>query len=293
MNETTAYIRDSLQTLYPPEEIRSLTRRVIEYVCGLPLHEQMLRKDTQLSCAEKRRIREVVQRLEQSEPIQYIMGEVSFGGLSFEVNPSVLIPRPETEEWVEYLLQTETASGLRVLDIGTGSGCLAITLAKRLAGAKVTAIDISTEALATAERNALRNRVSVTFRQADMLAEPASAFPTFDLIVSNPPYVRHSEKAAMARNVLDYEPHQALFVPDGDPLLFHRRIAALARERLAENGALYVEINAACGELTTGMLREKGFHPVTLMRDMSGKDRFVTAHIPPKSLHGCILEFHS
>jgi release factor glutamine methyltransferase len=286
MNETTACIRESLQTLYSPEEIRSLTRQVIEYVCGLPFHEQILRKDKQFSCAEKRRIRAVVQRLEQSEPIQYITGEVSFGGLSFEVNPAVLIPRPETEEWAEYLLRTETAPKLRVLDIGTGSGCLAITLAKRLSGAAVMAIDISTEALATAQRNALRNRVSVSFRQADILAEPASAFPVFDLIVSNPPYVKDSEKAAMARNVLDYEPHQALFVPDSDPLLFHRRIACLARENLTQNGTLYVEINAADGELATGMLREKGFWPVKLMQDMCGKDRFVIAHIPPsKSLN--------
>ncbi|MDR1676272.1 MAG: peptide chain release factor N(5)-glutamine methyltransferase [Tannerella sp.] len=281
MNETTAYIRKSLQPLYPPEEIRSLTRRVVEYVCGLPLHEQMLRKDTQLSCVEKRRIREVAQRLARWEPLQYILGEVTFGGLSFEVNPSVLIPRPETEEWVEYLLGTETGAGLRVLDIGTGSGCVAITLAKRLTGAAVMALDISAEALATARRNAQQNRVSVSFRQADILTEPASSFPTFDLIVSNPPYVKDSEKAAMARNVLDYELHRALFVPDGDPLLFHRRIAGLAREKLAENGVLYLEINATCGELTAGMLREKGFHPVKLMQDMSGKDRFVIAHIPP------------
>jgi release factor glutamine methyltransferase len=281
MNETTAYIKESLQTLYPPEEVRSLTRRVIEHVCGLPLHEQILRKDKQLSCAEKRRVREVVRRLGQSEPIQYIVGEVCFAGLSFEVNPSVLIPRPETEEWVTYLLGTETAPGLRVLDIGTGSGCLAVTLAKRLAGAEVTALDISAEALAIARRNAQRNRVSINFLQADILTEPASAFPAFDWIVSNPPYVRDSEKAAMARNVLDYEPHQALFVPDGDPLLFHRRIADLAREKLAENGTLYVEINAACGELTVSMLREKGFHPVKLMQDMFGRDRFVVAQFPP------------
>lgn len=286
MNETISFIKESLQTLYPPEEVRSLTCRVIEYVCGLPLREQILRKDTQLSGAEKKRIREVVQRLEQSEPLQYITGEVSFGGLLFEVNPPVLIPRPETEEWVEHLLRTETAPGLRVLDIGTGSGCVAVTLAKRLTGAEVTAIDISAEALATAKRNARRNRVSVSFRRADILAEPAPDFPAFDLIVSNPPYVKDSEKAAMARNVLDYEPHEALFVPDGDPLLFHRRIAALAREKLTENGTLYVEINAACGELATGMLREKGFYPVELMQDLSGKDRFVIAHIPPsKSLN--------
>jgi release factor glutamine methyltransferase len=123
--------------------------------------------------------------------------------------------------------------------------------------------------------------VSVSFRQADILTEPASAFPAFDLIVSNPPYVRDGEKAAVARNVLDYEPHQALFVPDDDPLLFHRRIAGLAREKLTENGSLYVEINAACGELAVNMLREKGFHPVKLMQDMFGRDRFVVAHIPP------------
>ncbi|MDR3194204.1 MAG: peptide chain release factor N(5)-glutamine methyltransferase [Tannerella sp.] len=280
MNETVTYIKDTLQTLYPPDEIRSLTRWIMEYVCGLPLHEQILRKDRQLSGTEKTRIREMVQRLEQSEPLQYVLGEVLFHGLPFEVNPSVLIPRPETEELVAHILRTASRPDMRILDIGTGSGCIAVTLAKRLPGASVMAVDISEAALDTAKRNARRNRVAVCFRQMDILSEAASALPPFDLIVSNPPYVKESEKALMERNVLDFEPRQALFVPDDDPLLFYRRITGLAREKLAKNGSLHLEINEACGALAAQMLRDEGFRPVELLRDLSGKDRFIEARIP-------------
>jgi release factor glutamine methyltransferase len=277
MNETVAYMKDSLKSLYPPEEVRSLVRWIIEEVCGLSPGQQLLHKDTQLSVTEKERIRGIVQRLEKSEPVQYILGETTFYGLPFEVNPSVLIPRPETEELVAHILRTQTAPGRRVLDIGTGSGCIAVTLAKYLPEADVFALDISEAALATADRNARRNGVSVRFRQADMLSASAEAFPSFDLIVSNPPYVKESEKAGMHPNVLAYEPHPALFVPDDDPLLFYRRIAAFALEKLTENGTLYVEINASCGESAVNLLRGKGFRTVELLRDLSGKDRFLIA----------------
>ncbi|MDR3268915.1 MAG: peptide chain release factor N(5)-glutamine methyltransferase [Tannerella sp.] len=277
MNESAAYIRDSLKSLYPPEEIRSFSRRIMECVCGLSPVQQILRKDKQLSHTEKERIREIVQRLGKSEPIQYVLGETSFYGLVFEVNPSVLIPRPETEELVDHMLRTPTPAGMRVLDVGTGSGCIAVALAKRLTGATVFAVDISDAALETAKRNALRNGVSVQFMQADILSEPASSFPVFDRIVSNPPYVKESEKAGMHPNVLNYEPHQALFVPDDDPLLFYRRIATLAREKLTDNGSLFLEINAACGAIVVEMLHEKAFREIELMCDLSGKDRFVKA----------------
>ncbi|MDR3260580.1 MAG: peptide chain release factor N(5)-glutamine methyltransferase [Tannerella sp.] len=275
MNETTAYIYNTLQTLYPPEEIRSFTRWIIEHVCGLLPYQQILYKDKQLSGTEKDRIRRIVQRLGKSEPIQYVLGETLFYGLSFEVNPSVLIPRPETEELVGYMLRTQTRPGMRVLDIGTGSGCIAVALAKHLTGAEVFAVDISETALTTAARNARRNGVSIRFGQVDILSASAAPFPFFDLIVSNPPYVKESEKAGMRPNVLDYEPHQALFVPDDDPLVFYRRIAGFARKKLTENGALFFEINAACGAGAVEMLRGKGFREIELVRDLSGKDRFI------------------
>ena len=278
MHETTAYIKQTLQALYLPDEVRSLTRMLIEHVCGFPLHQQLLCKDTQLSRMQKSRIMASVQRLAESEPVQYVLGETLFHGWPFEVNTSTLIPRPETEELVALILQRVTAPGQRVLDIGTGSGCIAVTLAKCLPEAEVTAIDISGEALATAGRNARRNGVTVQFLQADiLLSAPADGFPAFDLMVSNPPYVRESEKAAMRPNVLNHEPHQALFVPDDDPLLFYRRIADVAQEKLADDGALFFEINEACGAVTVEMLRGKGFRTVTLSHDLSGRDRFIEA----------------
>jgi release factor glutamine methyltransferase len=277
MNETITYIQDTLKSLYPAEEIRSLTRWIMEKVCGFLPYQQILHKDMQLSRTEKEHIRRIVQRLGKSEPVQYVFGETEFYGLAFEVNPSVLIPRPETEELVGHILRACTAPGLHVLDIGTGSGCIAVALARHLREAEVTAVDISEAALATAQRNARRNGVAIRFEKADILTITESPLPSFDLIASNPPYVTESEKAAMERNVLDYEPHQALFVPGRDPLLFYRRIAAFGMEKLAEDGALFLEINAAYGSMTVDMLREKGFRQVELLRDMSGKNRFIKA----------------
>jgi release factor glutamine methyltransferase len=196
----------------------------------------------------------------------------------FEVNPSVLIPRPETEELVDLVIRTLTGKGLKILDIGTGSGCIAIALARRLKEAEVYAIDISGNALDTAERNAQRNGVAIHFVRADVLREIPPSLPlSFDVIVSNPPYVRECEKNGMHANVLNFEPHEALFVPDDDPLLFYRQIASIGIERLRPDGRLFFEINENCGKIVVEMLREKGYRDIELVRDLSGKDRITNA----------------
>ena len=204
----------------------------------------------------------------------------SFYSLQFEVDPSVLIPRPETEELVEQVILDNADQKIKILDIGTGSGCIAVTLRKHLKKASVIATDISAEALATARRNAKRNNTTVTFIQTDILdPEKAEMDIPFilDVIVSNPPYIKEEEKKDMERNVLDYEPHLALFVPDNDPLLYYWHIAHFGKKKLRRNGHLYFEINAACGNMVVEMLEEEGYKNIELIQDLSGRDRIIKA----------------
>ncbi|MDR2809277.1 MAG: peptide chain release factor N(5)-glutamine methyltransferase [Tannerellaceae bacterium] len=280
MTETVSYIHHSLKEIYPPGEIRSLTRLMLEHVCGLQPYQLLADKDRALSDAQKFAINRIVERLRQWEPVQYILGETTFCRLTFRVSPQVLIPRPETEELVERIVEDYAGQTPSILDIGTGSGCIAVSLAHSLPNAKVTALDVSAEALCIAGENAERNQVSVSFIQTDILSvEQASEAieGMFDLIVSNPPYVRESEKACMEKNVLRYEPPLALYVTDREPLIFYRAIARLAKKKLKEGGALYFEINARLGKETIETLQEEGYGKVTLMRDMAGKDRIIKA----------------
>jgi release factor glutamine methyltransferase len=220
----------------------------------------------------------IITELKNQKPIQYILGETFFYGLRFEVNQNTLIPRPETEELVEWIIsenkKSQQSSNLKVLDIGTGSGCIAISLAKNLPNAKVSALDISEEALNVAKNNAEFNQVTIDFILADVLA--IEKLPdTFDVIVSNPPYVRESEKDLMQQNVLSNEPHIALFVENENPLLFYDKIAELAKNHLTENGVLYFEINQYLGEETVDLLKTKGFKNIELKKDIYGVDRMV------------------
>lgn len=286
MTDAVLYIRQSLQTLYSANEINGFVRLLMERICGIAPYQLLLGKGKELSETEKERIVEIVGALKKSVPIQYILGTADFYGREFAVNPSVLIPRPETEELVEIILkdvrQKKNAAPLKIVDIGTGSGCIAITLSAELSEAEVTAVDISPEALETARANAARLQANVRFLQADILAETAAgqAIPgTFDLIVSNPPYVLETEKANMEKNVLDHEPHLALFVDDSDPLLFYRQIARFGKKRLHGGGALYFEINARCGRGMIRLLETEGYRDVTLIRDISGNDRIIKAFI--------------
>ena len=280
MTGTVAYIQNTLKDYYPPSEIKAFIRLIMERVCDIQPHQFLLCKDKELSETEKTQIYNIVERLVKYEPIQYIVGKTDFYGFEFLVNPSVLIPRPETEELVELIVHDYAKKSIDILDVGTGSGCIAITLRRVLKKAQVSALDISPEALKIAKRNAGINRVQLTFYEKDILQPSKTADSIedeFDVIVSNPPYVMEKEKAEMEKNVLDYEPSLALFVPDDNPLLFYNNIARFAEQKLKKKGYLYFEINAQMGEAVVNMLRMMEFKNVELIQDLSGKDRFVKA----------------
>jgi release factor glutamine methyltransferase len=226
--------------------------------------------------------------LKKEKPLQYIVGETEFYGLPFLVNENTLIPRPETEELVELIIKSynlqPTTYNPKILDIGTGSGCIAISLAKNITNSQVFAIDVSEKALTTAKKNAEINEVTINFIQADILkvddlenlSNSNSKLPSqYDVIVSNPPYVRNLEKSEIKPNVLEYEPHLALFVDDSDALLFYRKIAELAKKNLKENGKLYFEINQYLGKETVELLENLGFNDVVLKKDIYGNDRII------------------
>lgn len=277
MNNTIAYIKQALGTHFEPEEIRSLTHLILKEICHLEPHQILLHKDKDLSAVTREQISRIVDRLCAHEPIQYILGSVSFYGYTFKVTPAVLIPRPETEELVDLIIQEEQEGGLRLLDIGTGSGCMAISLAKQLESPVVSALDISEAALEVAKYNAELNQVNVHFIQQDILRSEAFQLEQQDVIVSNPPYVMNREKDAMQQNVLAYEPHGALFVPDDDPLLFYRAIGEFGLRNLKAGGRLYFEINSALGEETKALIAGMGYRNCTLLKDLSKRDRIIQA----------------
>jgi len=225
---------------------------------------------------------ELLKQLKKEVPIQYLLGKTNFYGLDFEVNENVLIPRPETEELVEWIINENTSPDknrkIKILDIGTGTGCIAISLAKNLPNAEVFGIDVSKKAIETAKRNAIRNDVDVTFMFLDVL-ETEEFTCQFDVIVSNPPYVRNLEKVEIKKNVLDYEPHLALFVEDTDPLIFYRKIASLAQNGLQKKGKLYFEINQYLGKEMIDLLENMNFENVELRKDIYDNDRMVKGNI--------------
>ena len=273
------YFIEKLAPLYDAMEAESFFHIALEELKGWRRVDLALNPDAELSSSEIEKWSEVLHQLETQKPIQYIFGKAHFYGLEFEVNPNTLIPRPETEELIEWIIKENEFKGIiRLLDIGTGSGCIAISLATNLADAEVSAIDISAEALAVAKRNSVTNKVGVTFILQDILA--ADALPQqYDVIVSNPPYVRELEKAEIKQNVLDYEPHLALFVADTDPLLFYRKIALLAKGNLKPDGKLYFEINQYLGPETVAMLEEMGYKNVVLKQDIYGNDRMIACGV--------------
>jgi release factor glutamine methyltransferase len=283
MQPLFSYIKEQLQDYYPESEIKSFYYLIMESVCRLDKQSVLLGKDTQISPDEKRIVEKMIEDLRKFRPLQYIIGETEFYGLKFKVNERVLIPRPETEELVERVLNgcRVQGAGCRVLDVGTGSGCIAVALAKYLPSARVYATDISEKALEIAVENARNNQVDVRFVPHDIFEDfPGDLPELWDIIVSNPPYVTPEEKEFMSGNVLDYEPHQALFVPQERPLLFYERIAGIARKHLKENGKLYFETSAVYGKAVAEMLKDKGFGNVRLYRDISGRERMVEADYP-------------
>lgn len=276
MNKIVAYIRSRLQPYYTAEEVSALSRIVCCDLLGQAPTDYYLGKDIVLSSKKEQELEDILQRLSRFEPLQYIEGRTLFLGREFWVAPGVLIPRPETEELVELMLK-EIPVDARILDVGTGSGCIAISLAKALPDALVTAWDVSPEALSVARVNACKLQANVRFVECDVLACQVDEVGLYDVIVSNPPYVTEAEKADMEPNVLQWEPSLALFVPDDDPLRFYRRIAVLGRDMLADGGRLYFEINRAYGREMVEMLRTMGYVRVRVKKDLSQNDRFVIA----------------
>lgn len=270
------HILQELNGLYSQSEISVIRQLILKEISGHTFNGATSGKINHFSATERRKAEDIVRRLKGGEPIQYILGKTEFYGMPFVVTPDVLIPRPETEELTEWVLSAQRPAGCRALDIGTGSGCIAVTLAKKMNNAVVSAWDISEKALKVASENARLHGVDVWFSVRDIF-QPFDGCPVFDVIVSNPPYITEAEKATMEATVLDFEPHEALFVPDCRALLFYERIAALSLKWLRNGGELYFEINREKGAEVCGMLQDKGFTHIELRKDISGNERMVKA----------------
>jgi release factor glutamine methyltransferase len=276
------YFFTELQTIQEDAEIESFFFILTEFLHNLKRIDVSLHPDFEVTESDFKKWQTIISELKTEKPIQYITGEAWFYGLRFEVNENTLIPRPETEELVDWIVDglKIKAKGQRVLDIGTGSGCIPIALKKEIPSAQVSAIDISEKALEMARKNALNNQVEVNFIQQDILQSSnlqisKSSNLLFDVIVSNPPYVRNLEKHEIKKNVLDYEPHLALFVDDSDALLFYRKIAQLALKSLTPNGKLFFEINQYLGKETVELVEQLGFKNIELRKDFMGNDRMI------------------
>ena len=290
------YFTDALKEIYPKTEIDTFFFLLIEEKINLQRVDTVMQPDFLIADANLSELKIILKRLQKEEPIQYILGNTEFYGLPFKVNKNTLIPRPETEELVEWVIKevTELQSNnvakldtdvistkneektLSILDIGTGTGCIPISLAKNLNDVKISAIDVSSEALKVAQQNATLNNVDISFLEMDIL-ETKELPQQYNLIVSNPPYVRELEKVEISNNVLKSEPHLALFVEDDNPLIFYSKIADLAKNHLKEDGLLFFEINQYLGKETVAMLKQKGFNTIKLKKDLFGNDRMIKA----------------
>ena len=285
MKQTVQRLKEALSPLYDDREVKAIIRLLLEEVCGLTYTQIVMYGDSPLPDEQRQKLSSMARRLAQGIPVQQVLGYTWFHGRKFCVNPDVLIPRPETEELINLVvdnLSDKTVHNL--MDIGTGSGCIALSLAGDIKGSFVTAVDLSTGALITAEANAKSLGISnIRFVQADILKEENEDFSTelstgqFDAIVSNPPYICIGEADEMAPNVLDHEPHLALFVPDEDPLLFYRAIAKFSLRHLCPGGGLFFEINQLYGPQVCQMLRVLGYRNVECRQDFTGRNRYVLA----------------
>ena len=275
MKAIAKQISEGLSGYYTAGEVSALTRIIATELLGVSQMAYFLKDNITLTAEQEELLDNAIERLKKQEPIQYILGYSDFCGLRFKVTPATLIPRPETSELVEWIA-SEAIGKESILDIGTGSGCIAVSLAHKMPQSKVTAWDISHEAIAVATENSKANGCSVAFEQVDFLAYQPTG-EQFDIIVSNPPYIKENEKEAMHANVLDWEPHTALFVPDSDPLLFYRTIADKGLTVLKPGGRLYFEINRAHGKETMEMLAALGYTNIELRKDFADNDRMIKA----------------
>lgn len=281
MNRYQAYLHQKLDPIYPAVEIGSFSRLLLRKLAQMSSVQIYSDKDKKFTDDTLEKLISAIDRLSNKEPIQYILGETDFFGLTFKVGTGVLIPRPETEELVSLISKDcqNSEREIRLLDIGTGSGCIAVALSKELPTAHVSAWDVSTEALQVAMENASMNHVNVQFEKTDILTYTPGPLEmeTWDIIVSNPPYVTKSEVSEMDANVLEFEPHLALFVENSDPLVFYRTITDLSIKLLKPTGSLYFEINSRLGNETLKLIEKYPFKEVELIQDISGKDRIIRA----------------
>lgn len=275
--------KQRLNTIYDAPETEAITLTVLTELLNISKGIIKAFPEKELSLTQQEEAGNILNQLQTGKPLQYVLGYTEFYGLKFLVNPATLIPRPETEELVQWALSEVAVAGavpgFNILDIGTGTGCIAISLKKNLPNARVSAIDISAEALQTAKQNAKLNEVDVNFMETDILNHQTNSLLTthYSLLISNPPYVTLDDKKRMHANVTDFEPHTALFVPEDDPLIFYKAIADFAVANLVKDGLLFFEINESLGKETVELLESKGFKDVELRQDMSGRDRMIKA----------------
>jgi len=279
LSQLLHHFKEELKDVYEEEEVKSIFSISVEHLLQLRRSQLMLNWEKEPEPEILTSFLTILEGLKAQKPIQYLLGEAFFYGSVFKVNEAVLIPRPETEELVDWILE-EKIPAPSVIDFGTGTGCIAISLKKHLKDASVTAVDISEEAIRTASENALINRIDVRFIHADILTFQSET--KFDIIVSNPPYITEKERTEMHQNVLAHEPHLALFVTDERPLVFYEAVADFALANLKENGFLFFEINEYLAKETIQMLKDKSFVFIELRKDMQGKDRMIRAGLSRK-----------
>jgi len=269
------YLSRELAGIYPEEEIRSLTNIIIRHVLEISKMHELYLPEKPVNSRQATGIIKITGELQTGKPIQYILGETVFYDCRIKLNKSTLIPRPETEELVDLILHENAGYRDKITDFGTGSGCIAIALKSKLPASSVTATDISDEALKMAEANAFLNGVDITFVKDDMLDPAVGKLEKTGIIVSNPPYVLNSEKPVMSGNILEFEPHGALFAPDSDPLAYYRGILLKAAGILKSQGRIYFEINESMGSRMIHLLETHGFMDVQIVKDINGKERFI------------------
>jgi len=281
LNEARTVLTKELRNVYDSGELKNIIELVIEHITNMSRTEQVKNKVPYLTCTQLEYLDAITERLKKNEPVQYVLGKAWFAGMKFKVNKNVLIPRPETEELVDWIVKESQMSKVKsqnIIDIGTGSGCIPVILKKKLPEVNVSAIDVCSEALFTATENAIELNADVNFLLLDFLDEEKwNELGKYDIVVSNPPYVKQSEINAMHERVKEFEPHLALFVPDEDALLFYKKLSGFAVNHLKPGGSLFVEINESLSEQVVNLFR--GFANIELRKDMQGKDRMIKAAI--------------
>ena len=286
LNEARTVLTKELTTIYDNDELKNIVDLVLEHITTMPRMEQVKSKLAYLTCTQLETIDAITERLKRNEPVQYVLGEAWFAGMKFKVNKNVLVPRPETEELVDWVVNEIQKSNpdsywdksQNILDVGTGSGCIPIAIKKKLSLVNITAIDVCSDALFIATENAIKHNTEIDFILFDFLDEEKwKKLGQFDIIISNPPYVKQSEKDGMHTRVKEFEPHLALFVPDNDALLFYEKLSDFSLQHLSPGGSLFVEINETLGNTVIKIFRSAGFTAIELKKDMQGKDRMVKA----------------